>query len=206
MLSVLIVQPYGKSVTPSHTPPVALSSWHNGSGSLKQLLAPLMVHELKSEKHMEPSWVGCAFSWYAVGHIQVKPAGPAWPPAQKPLSCRQRYCSGVRLVLSHATPRSAGSKLTPLALQPLRYMLPGGGSASHASWLAKHWNSLPWGRAPAGICSATQPQTLSAAVGSHIEPKASAMPLPHQVRSFAQRLPPSSHGFSPSASQASCEP
>ena len=77
VLSVVIVQPYGKSVTPSHTPPVALSSWHTGSGSPKQLLAPLMVHEFKSEKHIEPSWVGCAFSWYAVGHIQVEPAGPA---------------------------------------------------------------------------------------------------------------------------------
>ena len=143
---------------------MAFISLHSGSGSPKHELAPLMVHEALSAKHREPSDVGFALSWYAVGHIQVEPAGPAWPPAQKPLSCLQRYCNGVWLELSHATPRSAGSKSTPLVLQPLRYILSGGGSTSHASWLAKHWNSLPWGRAPAGICSATQPHSLSGAL------------------------------------------
>ena len=165
-----------------------------------------MVHEFKSAKHIEPSDVGFALSWYAVGHIQVKPAGPARPPAQKPLSCLHRYCNGVWLELSHATPRSAGSKSTPLALQPLRYILPFGGGASQLACVSKHWNSLPCGSALGGTCSSTHAQVLLGFEAFHIEPKASAMPLPHQVRSFAQRAPSQLHGFSESASQPSCEP
>ena len=90
-------------------------------------------------------------------------------------------------------------------------MLPAVAGASQLACVSKHWNSLPCGSVPLGTCSAVHAQLLSGAVGSHKEPKASAMPLPHHVRSSAQQLasgsaPQSPHGFSASASQALCEP
>jgi hypothetical protein len=175
-------------------------------------LAPLIVHESTSAKHIEPSPVGLAFSWYDVGHIQLvrsgsgTPGGPARPPTQKLVSLTQRYWSGERDVLSHSTPRSDASNTTPEALQPLVYMLPAGGGASQCACVSKHWNSLPCGSAPGGTCSATHAHVLLGLDASHTEPNASAMPLPHHVLSNAQRAPSALHGFSASASQLSCNP
>ena len=196
-----ISQPYGKPATLPHTPSELFSSLHFGNGSPRQLLEPDIVHESKSEKHMAPSDVGLAFSWYDVGHIQVDLAGPARPPAQKLVSFTQRYCSGVPVVPFQATLRSVELKSTPVELQPEAYKEPAGGGASQWSCVSKHWNSLPCGSAPAGTCSAVHAQELLALDELYMEPKASAMPLPHHVRSSAQREPSAVHGFSASASQ-----
>ena len=109
------------------------------------------------------------------------------------------------MVLFHVTPRAAGLYTCPVALHPLMYMLPAGGGASQCACVSKHWNSLPCGSAPDGTCIDTHAQLLLALEALIREPNARAMPLPHHVRSSAQRDPAALHGLSASASQPFCD-